>query len=319
LQTGEYDYAWNVQVEDEVLKRLEAVGKGTVVITPGGSIEHIQLNSTDPWIEMDGERSSIKTSHPTLGDPVVRAALSLLVDRDSVRKYIYGRTGIATANYINNPDQFRSNSVTYEFNIEKAIAILQQAGWRKGEDGIRVKDGRQLKYVFQTSGMREGRHRHRDQGGDSVCLFLVGRSQSGHLSALLRGPADVQYRSDPTGPGRLDAIFPVNRGSQQGEQVAGPQCYPLAECGIRRAPPRCGDSTRPSRARSAVHQDERPGREPTRRDPLSLPSGCSCSKPETAGDAEWMGQHFFGAAGLVYNGVDLLSKNRIGNPLAGER
>ena len=41
---------------------------------------------------------------------------------------------------------------TYEFNIEKAIAILQQAGWRKGEDGICwVKDGRQLKYVFQTS------------------------------------------------------------------------------------------------------------------------------------------------------------------------
>ena len=41
--------------------------------------------------------------------------------------------------------------MTYEFNIEKAIAILEQAGWRKGTDGIRVKDGKQLKYVFQTS------------------------------------------------------------------------------------------------------------------------------------------------------------------------
>ena len=28
LQTGEFDYAWNLQVEDEVLKRLEAGGKG---------------------------------------------------------------------------------------------------------------------------------------------------------------------------------------------------------------------------------------------------------------------------------------------------
>ena len=34
LQTGEYDFAWNMQVEDEILKRLEASGKGTVVITP---------------------------------------------------------------------------------------------------------------------------------------------------------------------------------------------------------------------------------------------------------------------------------------------
>jgi peptide/nickel transport system substrate-binding protein len=48
-------------------------------------------------------------------------------------------------------ERFRSNSVTYEFNIEKAIAILEQAGWRKGTDGIRVKDGKQLKDVFQTS------------------------------------------------------------------------------------------------------------------------------------------------------------------------
>jgi peptide/nickel transport system substrate-binding protein len=151
LQTGEYDYAWNMQVEDEVLKRLETGGKGTIVITPGGSIEHIQLNSTDPWVEVDGERSSITTSHPTLGDPAVREALALLVDRDSVGKYIYGRTGSATANYINNPELFRSNGVTFEFNIEKAIAILEQAGWKEGADGIRVKDGKQLKYVFQTS------------------------------------------------------------------------------------------------------------------------------------------------------------------------
>ena len=33
LQTGEYDFAWNMQVEDEILKRLEAGGKGHVEIT----------------------------------------------------------------------------------------------------------------------------------------------------------------------------------------------------------------------------------------------------------------------------------------------
>ena len=36
LQTGEFDFAWNLQVEDEILKRLENGGKGKVAITPGG-------------------------------------------------------------------------------------------------------------------------------------------------------------------------------------------------------------------------------------------------------------------------------------------
>ena len=86
LQTGEYDFAWNMQVEDEILKRLEASGKGHVVIFAGGNIEHIQLNNTDPWKEVDGERSSIKTKHPFLTDPAVRQALNLLVDRASVQQ-----------------------------------------------------------------------------------------------------------------------------------------------------------------------------------------------------------------------------------------
>ena len=96
LQTGEFDFAWNLQVEDEILQKLEKGGKGTVVFTEGGAIEHIQLNTTDPWTEVDGERSSLKTKHPTLRDPAVRQALSLLVDKDSVEKFIYGRAGQAT-------------------------------------------------------------------------------------------------------------------------------------------------------------------------------------------------------------------------------
>src|SRR5262245_4662397 len=89
IQTGEYDYAWNMQVEDEILQRLEKGGKGVAVITPGGNIEHIQLNSTDPWTEVDGERSSLKTKHPLLSDPAVRQAMALLVDRKSVEDHIY--------------------------------------------------------------------------------------------------------------------------------------------------------------------------------------------------------------------------------------
>ena len=151
LQTGEYHFAWNLQVEDEILLRMEKGGKGKVAITPSGGIEHMQLNNTDPWTEVDGERSSLKTKHPTLSDPAVRQALSLLIDKNSIQDHIYGRTGIATANYINNPERFRSKTTKFEFNIDKANALLDKAGWVRGADGIRAKDGKKLKFVFQTS------------------------------------------------------------------------------------------------------------------------------------------------------------------------
>ena len=151
LQSGEFDFGWNMQVEDEILTRLEKGGKGRVIINEAGFIEHIQVNFTDPWTEVDGERSSIKTKHPTLSDPAVRQALSLLVDKDSVEKHIYGRTGKATANFIYNPERFRSKTTTYEFNVDKAIDVLEKAGWKKGADGIREKDGKKLKFLYQTS------------------------------------------------------------------------------------------------------------------------------------------------------------------------
>jgi peptide/nickel transport system substrate-binding protein len=151
LQTGEFDFGWNMQVEDEILTRLEKGGKGRIIISRGGGIEHIQLNSTDPWTEVDGERSSLKTTHPTLSDPAVRQAVSLLIDRDSIEKHIYGRTGAATANFVYNPERFASKTTKYEFNIDKANAILDKAGWARGADGIRVKNGKKLRFVFQTS------------------------------------------------------------------------------------------------------------------------------------------------------------------------
>jgi len=153
IQTGEYDYAWNLQVEDEILTRLEKTGgaAGRVEIFPTGAIEHIQFNSTDPWTEVDGERSSPKTQHPLFSDPTVRQALAMLVDRASVQAYIYGRTGIATGNFINNPKRFVSPNTKWEFDVAKANQVLEDGGWKRGPDGVRAKGGKTLRLVFQTA------------------------------------------------------------------------------------------------------------------------------------------------------------------------
>jgi peptide/nickel transport system substrate-binding protein len=152
MQAGEYDFAQNMQVEDELLRKLEGPdARGSIVIVPSGAVEHIQLNATDPWTEVDGERSSLKTKHPLFSDPAVAQAMTLLVDRASVEQFIYGRTGSATGNILNNPPRFVSKNTKWEFNVDKANQLLEAAGWKRGGDSIRAKDDKKLKFVFHTS------------------------------------------------------------------------------------------------------------------------------------------------------------------------
>jgi peptide/nickel transport system substrate-binding protein len=151
LQTADYDYAWNLQVEDDLLKRLEAAGRGRVNIVESGGIEFVQLNVTDPNREIDGERSHISTQHPAFTDPAVRQAMALLIDRNALEQFIYGRGGPATANFLNNPPRFTSPNMRWEFSIQKANEILDAAGWVRGRDGIRVKNNVRLRFIYQTS------------------------------------------------------------------------------------------------------------------------------------------------------------------------
>ncbi len=151
LQTNEYDVAWNLAVEDELLKRLEAAGKGRMEFYAGSDIEFVSLNVTDPWKEVDGERASAKSKHPAFSDKAVREAMSMLVDRKNIGEQIYGRGAVVTSNFLNNPPRFRSGNTRYEFSIDKANQVLEAAGWKKGADGIRAKGDVKLKFVFQTS------------------------------------------------------------------------------------------------------------------------------------------------------------------------
>jgi peptide/nickel transport system substrate-binding protein len=152
IQTGEFDYAWNLQVEKDVLERIERQGtRGKVVIFPQANVEHIQLNRTDPWTEIDGERSSLKAPHPFLTDLLVRQAYNVAVDRRTIAEQLYGAAGQPTSNFIDSPKRFQSPNTSWEYSLEQAAQRLDQAGWRRGSDGFRAKDGRRMKLVYQTS------------------------------------------------------------------------------------------------------------------------------------------------------------------------
>ncbi|RMF67698.1 MAG: peptide ABC transporter substrate-binding protein, partial [Cyanobacteria bacterium J069] len=91
LQTGDVDFAYNLQVEAPILEQL--TGRGEVVANFGSLMERILINFSDPNAEVDGERSHVSRPHPFLTDLQVRQALSLAVDREAIATQLYGRTG----------------------------------------------------------------------------------------------------------------------------------------------------------------------------------------------------------------------------------
>jgi peptide/nickel transport system substrate-binding protein len=192
IQTGEYDFAWNIQVEDDLLRRLEQGGKGRTDIAPAGGVEHLLCNFSDPNVEIDGERSSLKAPHPSLTEPAVRQALALLVDRASIQEQLYGRQGQATSNYLNAPARFRSPNTRWEYSIDKANALLDQAGWRRGGDGVRVKDGKRLRMLFQTS---INAVRQKQQA-----IIKQAAAKAGIELELKSVVASVYFSSDPGNP-----------------------------------------------------------------------------------------------------------------------
>ena len=83
---------------------------------------------------------------PTIREPIVASVFEKYADAFNAT-YERTESGIR----LTNPEKFRSKTAKYEFNVDKAIDVLEKAGWKKGADGIRAKDGKKLKFVYQTS------------------------------------------------------------------------------------------------------------------------------------------------------------------------
>ena len=154
LETGEFDYAWNLQLAPDVLAGMEAAGKGKVINAFGTLVERIEMNMTDPSPSLaEGERSTVKHPHPILSDIRVRKALSMAIDRNLLVEVGYGSAGRPTCNLVPAPEMFASdNTECLSQDVEGAKALLEEAGWTDSDgDGIRDKDGKKLSLLYQSS------------------------------------------------------------------------------------------------------------------------------------------------------------------------
>jgi peptide/nickel transport system substrate-binding protein len=160
LQTGDWDFAWNLQVDPQILNELAEGGKGDLVIIPGTAVEFLTLNFSDPNTEVDGQRSQWQTPNPTLSDKAVRQALALGVDRQSISENFYfGPPGEPPAsNILLGIAGATSPNTTWEFDIDTGNALLDEAGWAR-EGDVRQKDGVPLSITFATTSQNEVRQK----------------------------------------------------------------------------------------------------------------------------------------------------------------
>jgi peptide/nickel transport system substrate-binding protein len=201
LETGEYDYAWNIQIAPDVLEGMLAAGKGKLEVDFGATVEHIKLNMTDPSSSLpEGERSTVAHPHPILSDVNVRRALSMAIDRNLLNEIGYGDTGRATCNMVPAPEVFAAdNPDCLTQDIEGAKKLLDEAGWVPGGDGIREKDGQRLKMLFQTS-VNPVRQ-------DFQALIKQWWTEIGVETELKTVDASVFFGSDPGSPDTLVKFY----------------------------------------------------------------------------------------------------------------
>lgn len=202
LETGEFDYAWNTQVEPEVLAQMMAAGKGKLETAFGNLVERLDLNPYAVDASLGDKRSTKEAGpHPALSDPAVKKALSMAIDREVLVEAGYGAAGKPTCNIVPAPAIYASpnNDDCLKQDIDGANKLLDDAGWAMGSDGVREKDGVKLSFLYQTStnSVRQA----------TQALIKDWWSQIGVAAELRNVSANVFFGGDPASPDTFQKFY----------------------------------------------------------------------------------------------------------------
>ena len=157
LETGDVDYAWNVQADPETLTRMQEAGLGRLAVAYTSLVERIVVNQTNPDPDLGDNRSEYldgQNPHPFLTFKPIRQAMSMAIDREQIANELYGFAGEATCNLITGPPIYVSNAndACQSQDIEGANSLLDENNVIDTDgDGIREYKGVPLRIVYQTS------------------------------------------------------------------------------------------------------------------------------------------------------------------------
>ncbi len=201
METGEFDYAWNLQLAPDVIAQMETGGKGTPIAGFGPLVERLMLNNSNPDPSLGADERSVMKPHPFLGDPAVYRALSMAIDRPLLVEVGYGQAGKVTCNWVPAPEAYSSETFDCSTqDISGANALLDEAGIVDTDgDGVREKDGVPLKVLYQTStnAVRQ----------DFQALIKQWWSEIGVESELRNINASVFFGGDPGSPDTFQKFY----------------------------------------------------------------------------------------------------------------
>jgi peptide/nickel transport system substrate-binding protein len=145
LKTGEADVVWNL-IEAQI-PDLAGHPDIDVWAEPGTNVERLVLNLSAPSGPHQGDPDY---PHPILGDPRVREAIELAINKQQiVDKLLYGKTTVGSSPL---PTGWAAPKIApSEYSPEKARRLLDEAGWKPGPDGIRIKDGVRAQMIYSTT------------------------------------------------------------------------------------------------------------------------------------------------------------------------
>jgi peptide/nickel transport system substrate-binding protein len=153
LETGEFDYAWNLQLAPDVIAKMAEGGKGKTAAGFGPLVERIMLNHTNPDPALGPDERAVVRPHPFLQEPAVYKAMSMAIDRALLVEVGYGEAGKVTCNWVPAPAIFASTALDCATqDIAGANALLDEAGFVDTDgDGVREVNGVPMKILYQTS------------------------------------------------------------------------------------------------------------------------------------------------------------------------
>ncbi len=85
-------------------------------------------------------------------DPRVRRALGMAIDSRQIIDYVlYGQGETITGPFVKQTDFYNPEIAALPFDPQGAVALLGQAGWRRGSDGYLQKNGQRLAFTLITN------------------------------------------------------------------------------------------------------------------------------------------------------------------------
>lgn len=148
LGTGEISALWDITEADfPTLDSMKDKGV-TYAGAQTGENELLLFNFADPAVDAPADAAA--SPHPVLSDVKVREAIELAIDKQEiVDTLLYGNVNVGTTVLPNGT--FVCPQTPSEFSVEKANALLDEAGWTMGADGIREKDGVKMDLKITTT------------------------------------------------------------------------------------------------------------------------------------------------------------------------